>query len=73
MKTVKVNQHLKQYCRDRNISIVELANKAGLQMSGLYQEKNFTLETVAKLLTALDCKFEDIFEIVVEDDSQDIK
>ena len=72
MIEVEVKQHLKQYCKAHGMPITELAEITGLQGQGIYQEKNFTLNTVGKILTALDCKFEDLFEIVVIKDSRDV-
>ena len=72
MREVEVKQHLKQYCKAHGMTIKELGDITGLQKVGLYKEKNFTLTTVGKILTALDCKFEDLFEIVVIEDSRDV-
>ena len=72
MIEVVVKQHLKEYCKAHGMTITELGEITGLQRQGLYKKKNFTLTTVGKILTALDCKFEDLFEIVVIEDSRDV-
>ena len=37
---------------------------SGVSAESLYHKKSFSLKIVAKLIAALDCKFEDLFEIV---------
>lgn len=63
MIKVIVNSKLKEYCRSRKISLRELSKMTGLSAAALYKRGNPTLETIAVLLTALNCKFEDIFKI----------
>jgi len=64
MKDFVVHNHLKEMCSERGISVAELSRQAGMEVAGIYRGNNYTLNTIAKFLIILDCKFEDLFEIV---------
>ena len=64
MKKVIVKSKLKEYCRSRKISLQQLSELTGISAAGLYKRGNPKLETIGTILVALDCKFEDIFEII---------
>lgn len=66
MNDIKVINHLNEKCRERNISVQELCRRIGMAQSGVYRKNNFTLKNICKMLTILNCKFEDVFEIVIE-------
>lgn len=59
-----IQDHLIERCRERNISLAELSRKTGIDYTGLSKRNNFTLRNICKMLIVLDCKFEDLFEIV---------
>ena len=46
------------------MSLGELSRQVGMEKSGIYKRNNFRLSNIAKILTVLDCKFEDVFEII---------
>lgn len=64
MKKIEVRNKIKDYCKSRKISLRDLSKMSGVSTSSLYHKKSFTVEIVCKLIAALDCKFEDLFEIV---------
>ena len=64
MKEIEVRNKIKDFCKSRNISMKELSQMSGISKDSLYHKKNFTLTTVCKLMVALDCKFDDLFEII---------
>ena len=59
-----VTDHLIDKCRERNISLAELSRQTGIDYTGLSKRNNFTLRNICKMLIVLDCKFEDLFEII---------
>lgn len=64
MINVEVRSKLKEYCRSRKLSLRDVSEMSGLDTATLYKRGNPTLKTIGILLVALNCKFEDIFEIV---------
>lgn len=64
MINVEVRSKLKEYCRSRNLSLRDLSELSGIDTTTLYKRGNPTVKTIGILLVALNCKFEDIFEIV---------
>lgn len=66
MRIVLVRNHIKEYCHKNNVTMKQLCDKTGISTAQMYkgQEINFRLDNIAKILDALDCKFEDIFEIM---------
>ena len=64
MTKIVVKNNLLKYLRSRNISIRQLSEITGITSTGLYKRGNPTLKTIAAILVALNCNFEDIFEIV---------
>lgn len=59
-----IQDHLIDKCRERNISLAELSRQTGIDYTGLSKRNNFTLRNICKMLIVLDCKFEDLFEII---------
>lgn len=64
MKNIKVRNKIKEYCKERNITLRQLAEISGVSAQSLYQRKDHTITNVCKIMAALDCKFEDLFEII---------
>ena len=64
MKDFEIQDHLTERCRDKNISIAELARQTGIDYTGICKRNNFRLRNICKMLIILDCKFEDLFEII---------
>ena len=64
MIDIEIKDHLTEKCRERNISLAELCRQIGMEPAGVYRRNNFRLANIAKMLTVLDCKFEDLFEII---------
>ena len=64
MINIKVEDHLTEICRERNITIAELCRQIGMDPGGVYRRNNFTLMNICKILHVLDCRFEDLFEII---------
>lgn len=64
MKEFIIKDHLIEKCRERNITLAELARLAGMDYTGVSKRNNFTLKNICKMLLILDCKFEDLFEII---------
>ena len=65
MIDIEIKDHLAEKCCERNISIAELCRQVDMDPAGVYRRNNFRLSNIAKILTVLDCKFEDLFEIIV--------
>lgn len=61
---VQVKSKLKEYCKSRKISLQELSKMTGLSAAALYKRENYTADTIGKILAALECRFEDIYEII---------
>ena len=64
---------LAQYLDEREISRYALAKMTGIQyqiIDGYYQNKplRYDVYNLSKIITALNCGVEDLFEIVEEDD-----
>lgn len=59
-----IQDHLLDKCRERNISLAELSRQTGIDYTGLCKRNNFTLKNICKMMIVLDCRFEDLFEIV---------
>ena len=64
MKNIEVRNKIKEYCKGRKITLKELSQMSGVSDETLYHKKSFTVKTVCMLIAALDCKFEDLFEII---------
>ena len=65
MINIFVKDHIKETCKKKNITMTELAEQAGISRQAFYRGyTNFRLENIAAILTVLDSKFEDVFEIV---------
>lgn len=61
-----VKSHLKDICQEKNISYRELSRRTGVSYQQFSRDNiNLRLDNVALVLTALNCKFEEVFEIVV--------
>ncbi|MBQ6503784.1 MAG: helix-turn-helix transcriptional regulator [Flexilinea sp.] len=58
-----ITDNILKYCSSRNISIRELSRQSGVNYDTLNHRVNPTLKTIAAIMTTLDCKFEDLFEI----------
>lgn len=66
---VFVRNHLKEVCHQKNMTIKELAERAEISRWMLSRaDMNLRLENIAKVLAVLNCKFEDVFEIVILND-----
>ena len=65
MKDIVIKDKLIQYCRSKNISLRELSRQSGITYDTLNRRDNPTLKTIAAIMITLDCKFEDLFEILV--------
>lgn len=61
-----VGTRLREYRKSKRYSIEELANKCGLNPAHLGKiergERNFTIETLDKIVTALDLPYQDLFD-----------
>jgi len=69
MVSVIVRDKIKEKCKEKNMSISHLAEEAGISRQQFFRDSvNFRLDNVAAILTVLDCKFEDVFEIIRFDD-----
>ena len=64
MKNFVIKDHLIDKCRERNISLAELSRQTGIDYTGLSKRNNFTLKNICKMMIVLDCRFEDLFEII---------
>lgn len=64
MNEIEVRNKIKEYCRSRKITLRELSQMSGVSEESIYHKKNYSIKIVCKLIAALDCKFEDLFEIV---------
>lgn len=64
MKDIVIKDKLMQYCRSKNISLRELSRQSGVNYDTLNNRDNPTLKTIAAIITTLNCKFEDLFEII---------
>lgn len=64
MEEIEVRYKIKEYCRNRNISLRELSQMSGVSEETLYHKKSYSLKIIGKLIAALDCKFEDLFEVI---------
>lgn len=63
MKNIKVTNKIKEYCKSRNITLRQLAEMSGVSEDSLYHKKDHSATIICKLIVALNCKFEDLFEI----------
>lgn len=64
-----VRSKIKDVCNEKNMTLAELGRQAEVTRWMLSRpDANFRLDTIARIITALDCKFEDAFEIVVIND-----
>lgn len=64
MKNIVIKNKLMEYCRSRKISLRELSRQSGINYDTLNNRDNPTLKTIAAIMTTLDCRFEDLFEII---------
>ena len=66
-KNVVVECKLHKICEGKGITIRDLAKRTGISETQLYtianQAGNPRLETVARLMVALDCDFDSLFKI----------
>ena len=69
MVNVLVRDRIKEVCKEKNMSVSRLAEEAGISRQQFFRDSvNFRLDNVAAILTVLDCKFEDVFQIIRFDD-----
>ena len=69
MVNVLVKDRIKEVCKEKNMSVSQLAKEAGISRQQFFRDSvNFRLDNVAAILTVLDCKFEDVFQIIRFDD-----
>lgn len=69
MVNIYVRPRIKEKCKEKNMSIAKLAEEAGISRQQFFRDNiNFTLKNVGAILTVLDCKFEDCFDIIRFDD-----
>lgn len=65
MINLYVKNRIKELCNEKNMTLRELSRMTGISHQQFSREfVNLRLENVAKVLVALDSKFEDVFEIV---------
>ncbi len=67
MQDIKIKIKLKQICHERGISLRELSRQSGVDYNSLYHWNNPTAKAIAKIMTALNCTFDDLVEIEVID------
>lgn len=67
MKDIKIHNTVKEYCRSRKISLRELSRISGVDLDTLYHGSNPSAKTLARIIIALDCKFEDLIKIEVDE------
>ena len=64
MMNVIVTNKLKDVCHDKGMSLRELSKVTGISRYQFSRpDMNLTTNNIALILTALHCKFEDIFQI----------
>ncbi len=69
MVNVIVRDRIKDICKEKNMTISHLAEEAGISRQQFFRGGvNFRLDNIAAILTVLDCKFEDVFQIIRFDD-----
>jgi len=69
MVNVYVRDRIKEKCKEKNMSVSQLAEAAGISRQQFFRDSvNFRLNNIAAILTVLDCKFEDVFQIIRFDD-----
>ena len=69
MVNVVVRDRIKEVCKEKNMTISHLAEEAGISRQQFFRDTiNFRLENIAAILTVLNCKFEDVFQIIRFDD-----
>ena len=69
MINLYVRNKIKELCHEKNMSLRDLSRKTGISHQQFSRDSvNLRLENVAKVMVALDCKFDDVFEIVRFDD-----
>jgi len=69
MMNLVVRNKIKELCHEKNMSLRELSRITGIAYQQFSRDfVNLRLENVAKVITALDVKFEDCFQIIVIDD-----
>ena len=74
MVNIFVRDRIKEICKEKNMTVTHLAEEAGISRQQFFRDSvNFRLDNVAAILTVLDCKFEDAFEIVRLDSPDDVK
>jgi len=64
MKEIEVRNKIKEYCDKNKLTLRQLAELSGVKESTLYHKKDLRITTVCKLIAALKCRFEDLFEII---------
>ena len=63
-----VRNKIKELCHEKNMSLRDLSRITGVSHQQFSRDfVNLRLENVAKVITALDCKFDDCFQIIVLD------
>ena len=65
MIDIKIRNTVKEYCRSRNISLRELSRISGVDLDTLYHGANPSAKTLARIMIALNCKFEDLIKIEI--------
>ncbi|MGJ9383256.1 helix-turn-helix domain-containing protein [Salipaludibacillus sp. CF4.18] len=71
-----IKLHLARIMEEKKVNIAEIATKTGLHRNGasnLYHQKveGIRFDTLEKLCIALDCKIEDLLEIVEKDSKKE--
>ena len=65
MISLMVRNKIKELCHEKNMSLRDLSRITGIAHQQFSRDVvNLRLENVAKVLVALDVKFEDCFEII---------
>jgi len=65
-ETKRILEKIRQKRREKKLSIINLANSAGISHSHLYYIENEkvipSIDVIVKIVKALDCSFKDIVE-----------
>ena len=65
MVNIYVRDKIKEKCKEKNMSVAQLAEETGISRQQFFRGSvNFRLQNVGAILTVLDCKFEDVFDII---------
>ena len=67
-KALYAKCHVQDLCDEKGISMRKLAHEAGISETQMYKastgECNWRLDTIIRIMTTLNCSFDDIFTIV---------